>query len=201
MRIHLIALGVLTSLFVLDIHAQTNSGDKEHTSSFSNFIHHEKLALKLNYFGELGLHPGIEIGTDYTLSSRKWVTVHWDTGLGGYRHRWNNNSMFMRTSIGARLPIWSFFADVNAGIGYMHSFLAGDVYGPDSNGEIEKIRDWGTSHFMPSVSLLLGWDNGRRKNLPFTFHIGPEVYLQSHFNHSFLPHVAVNMGLTYNFQK
>jgi hypothetical protein len=109
--------------------------------------------------------------------------------------------MFIRTSIGARLPISSFFVDLNVGIGYLHSFLAGDVYGSDSNGELTKLVDLGTSHFMPSFSVLLGWDNTRKNKIPWTFHIGPEIYLQSHFNHSFLPHVAANVGLTYHFKK
>lgn len=201
MRIKIITFWFLTFLIVSNSHAQTETDKKEKTSAFSNFVHNEKLAFKLNYFGELGLHPGIEIGTDYTLVKRKWITLHWDTGIGGFWHRWNNTSLFTQTSMGARFHISSFFVDINAGIGYMHSFLAGDVYGPDSNSGIEQVTDWGTSHFMPSLSALLGWDNTKKNNLPWTFHIGPEIYLQSHFNHSFLPHIAANIGLTYNFKK
>jgi hypothetical protein len=180
--------------------AQTQISSEEKISKFSNFVTNERLAFKLNYFGELGLHPGVEIGTDFTLIKKNWVTLHWDTGFGGFHHRWNNTSIFARTSIGARFPIWSFFADVNIGTGYMHSFLAGDVYGPALDGGVQKVRDWGTSHFIPSFSFLLGWDNGRNHDRPWTFHIGPEVYLQSNFNHTFLPHIAANIGLTYNFK-
>jgi hypothetical protein len=34
---------------------------------FLRFIHNEKVALKLDYFGELVLHPGLSLGVDYTL--------------------------------------------------------------------------------------------------------------------------------------
>jgi hypothetical protein len=181
-------------------YSQNSSKPTEKQSAFSRFVYNDKVAaFKLNYFGELGLHPGLEIGTDYTLSKQKWVTVHWDTSLGGYWHRWNNTSMFLGTSIGARLPISSMFIDFNVGAGYMHSFAAGTVYSESANEGIIKASNAGSSHFKPSFSTLIGWDGTRKNNLPFTVHIGAEAYYQSNFNHIFLPHVAAKIGLTYKF--
>jgi hypothetical protein len=191
---------LLALLSMQRVFCQTDPENSEKQNAFSQFIHNDKVALKLNYFGELGLHPGLEIGTDFTLAKRNWVTVHWDTGLGGYWHRWNNTSLFLETTIGARLPIYSMFIDFNLGAGYMHSFLAGTVYRKSDDGGIEKAPNWGHPHFKPSFSLLIGWDGTRKKNLPFTIYVGPEIYLQSHFNHSFLPHVAAKLGLTYKFK-
>ncbi|MFT7086214.1 MAG: hypothetical protein ACJAV5_001938 [Vicingaceae bacterium] len=183
------------------VFCQTEAEATEKESSFSRFIQNNKIAFKLNYFGELGLHPGLEVGTDFTLLKRNWVTVHWDTGLGGYWHRWNNTSLFAKSTIGTRFHFWSAFVDLNAGVGYMHSFLAGTVYGKSENGGVEEVRDFGTSHFIPNASLLFGWDGTRKKKLPITVFVGPEVYFQSNFNHFFLPHVAAKVGVTYKFKK
>jgi hypothetical protein len=197
-----ILLILLITLFSMQkVFCQTDAEPTKKESAFSKLIYHEKVAFKLNYFGELGLHPGLSVGTDYTLLKRNWITIHWDTDLGGYWHRWNNTSLFVGTSIGARFHFWSAFVDVHAGIGYMHSFLAGDVYGASDNGGVEKVRDFGSSHYMPNASLLFGWDGTRKKKLPITIHFGPEVYLQSHFNHIYLPHVAAKVGITYKFKK
>ena len=66
---------------------------------------------------------------------------------------------------------------------------------------IEKAPNWGSPHFMPTFSMLIGYDGTRKRNLPYTIHIGPEIYLQSNFNHFFLPHVAGKIGITYKFIK
>tara|TARA_B100000780_G_C21039063_1_gene416856 strand:+ start:382 stop:963 length:582 start_codon:yes stop_codon:yes gene_type:complete len=161
----------------------------------------ERIAFKLEYFGELVLHPGLCIGIDYTISKNNWVTIHWDTDLGGYWHRWNNTSAFLKTSIGSRLAIGSTFADINIGAGYMHSWAAGTIYQRAENGGVEKATNWGHSHFMPTTSLLFGWDGTKKNKLPCTIYLGPEVYLQSSFNHTFLPHLAAKIGFTYKLNK
>lgn len=192
---------LMLSHFSIPLFAQKATQTTEKQGLFSRIIYHEKIAIRFNYFGELGLHPGLEIGTDYKLAKRKWITVHWDTGLGGFWHRWNNTSVFLKSSIGARFPIWSMFVDFNLGAGYMHSFLAGPVYQMSNNGGVERTVDWGSSHFMPSFSTLIGWDGTRKNKLPLTVHLGAEAYLQSNFNHIFLPHVAAKIGVTYKFKK
>lgn len=181
----IVVLCVLSSLIV-------NAQELEHNNRFK-----DKLALKVEYFGELVLHPGIVVGFDYTVVKKKWVTIHWDADLGGYWHRWNNTSAFVRTTIGSRFAMGPVFADINIGAGYMHQWAAGDVYVKGENGGVKRTTNWGHPHFMPSGSLLLGWDGGKRNNLPWTVYLGPEVYLQSNFNHIFLPHAAAKVGFTY----
>jgi len=196
---------VLAYLFVLlaanSIYGQSVAKPFEKHSGFTRFIYNEKVALKLDYFGELVLHPGLTIGIDYTVARKEWVVIHWDSELGGYLHRWNNNALFLKSSIGARWPINSLFVDLNLGAGYMHSFAAGIVYEESSEGGIEKAANWGHAHFMPTTSFLLGWDGTRKMDLPWSFHLGVEVYLQSSFNHIFLPHVAAKVGFTYKLRK
>ncbi len=169
-------------------------------NSASNTKLEDKLAVKVEYFGELVLHPGISAGLEYTISKNNWLTIHWDNDLGGYYHRWNNTSVFLKSSLGSRFNVGAVFADLIAGIGYMHSFAAGTIYQRASDGGVEKARNWGHSHFMPNASLLLGWDATRKGNHQWTVHFGPEVYLQSSFNHIFLPHVAAKLGMTYKFK-
>ena len=180
---------------------QAANKDTQTEGVISRFIYNEKVAFKIDYFGELVLHPGLSLGIDYTLSTKKWVTVHWDTEIGGYWHRWNNTALFVKSSVGTRLPIWSMFVDFNLGAGYMHSFPAGKIYRRAADGSVERASNWGSPHFMPTISVLLGYDGGRKNDLPFTIHAGVETYLQSSFNHIFLPHVAAKIGLTYKFRK
>lgn len=184
------------------IMAQQNMHNKtDREGLISQILYNKRVAVKFDYFGELVLHPGLSLGIDYTLSSKKWVTIHWDTDLGGYWHRWNNTALFAKTSIGTRFPVSSMFVDLNLGAGYMHSFPAGKIYQRSEDGGVVKTPNWGHSHFMPTFSVLLGWDGSRKANLPFSLHIGAEAYLQSAVNHTFIPHAAAKVGITYKFKR
>jgi hypothetical protein len=167
----------------------------------TRIIYNERVAVKFDYFGELVLHPGLSFGIDYTLARKNWVTVHWDSDLGGYWHKWNNTALFAKTSVGTRFPVSFLFVDLNLGAGYMHSFPAGKIYQRSADGGVEKVPNWGHSHFMPTFSALLGWDGSRKANLPFSLHLGAETYLQSAVNHTFIPHAAAIVGFTYKFKK
>lgn len=170
-------------------------------SLIPRIAHNEKIAFKLNYFGELILHPGFTTGIEYTLTKNNWLAIHSDFDVGGYWHRWNNTSLFLKTSIGSRFTIGPVFADLNVGIGYMHSFAAGPVYQRSSNGDVERTTNWGKPYFMPNASLLFGWDRTKKNKKIQTVFIGPEIYLQYPHNHIFLPHIALKAGITYKFMK
>lgn len=188
-------LPLLLLLCAISVFAQ----DNEETKSGVNVGN--RMAFKVEYFGELVMHPGLNVGIDYTVMDTKWITLHWNADLGGYWHRWNNTSAFLKTSFGSRFKLGSAFADFNLGLGYMHSWAAGDLYQRAEDGGVERATNWGHSHFMPNASFLIGWDGTKKTNLPVMIHFGPEIYLQSGFNHTFLPHAAAKLGFTYKFQR
>ena len=144
--------------------AQQGKDNADKEGAFMRFIHNEKVAIKFDYFGELVLHPGFSLGIDYTLTNKKWVTFHWDTDFGGFWHKWNNTSLFIKSSVGTRFPVWTMFVDLNLGAGYMHSFAAGTIYKRSEDGGVEKVTNWGHPHFMPTFSILLGYDGGKKMN-------------------------------------
>lgn len=162
---------------------------------------YSKLAVKLNYFGELVLHPGFAAGVDYTLAKRKWLNIHWDNELGGYVHKWNNNALFLQTSIGTRfISSFSAYMDISLGVGYMLSSPNGEVYSLNDQGDLTTKGRPYTSHFKPSVSLMFGWDGKRKRNIPLTIHFGIEASVQTGFNHGILPHAALRVGVTYQLK-
>lgn len=180
--------------------SETTSAHTDNQHGISRFIRNERVAIKYEYFGELVLHPGVAIGVEYMLSNHKWISVHWNNDLGGFWHRWNNTSFFLKSSIGTRFSKGPLFADLNVGIGYMHSFAAGPIYQKSSSGKIEKARNLGHAHFIPNASFLLGWGPTHKKMQSWRIHVGPEVYLQSSYNHIYLPHVATKVGFTYKLK-
>jgi hypothetical protein len=155
-------------------------------------------ALKLQYVGEFVLHPGLSIGTDYTITSNGWFNLHWDTEMGGYVHKRNNNSVFVQSTVGTRYTTgFALFADVQVGLGYMLSMPDGDVYSVDDTGTMNLKGRPVTSHLKPTFSLLFGWDGKRNRDIPLSVYTGLEAYMQSGFNHVMLPHAAFRFGVSY----
>lgn len=162
---------------------------------------YRKIGVKANYFGEFVLHPGFTVGIDYSLHQKKWFNLHWDSEMGMYFHKWNNNSFFTQTSIGTRfISSFGAFTDLNVGMGYMLSSPNGDVYTVNSNNELSSKGRSFTSHLKPTFSILFGWDGTRKKNIPLLIHTGIEAYWQSHFNQSMLPHAAYRLGVVYKLK-
>ena len=157
-----------------------------------------RLGVKLSYFGEFVMHPGFAIGLDYSLYRNNWLNVHLDSEIGTYYHKWNNNALFIQSTIGSRFTTsFSALVDINVGLGYMLSTPNGDFYTVDNNGELSPKGRPYTSHLKPNISLLIGWDGSHRKNIPLIIQAGIEAYWQSHVNHSFLPHAALRLGVVY----
>ena len=161
-----------------------------------------KLGIKVGYFGEFALHPGFAAGIDYTIHQNSWFNLHWDSELGTYFHKWNNNALFVQSTIGTRfVSSFSAFVDVNVGLGYILTTPNGDVYVVDNNEKLSlKGRPY-QSALKPNISLLFGWDGTRKKDSPLIIHAGIEAYWQSHFNHSMLPHAAFRVGIVYKLKK
>lgn len=152
--------------------------------------------IKIGYFGEFILHPGFTIGIDYSVIERQIFHLHWDSEAGAYFHKWNNNGYFFQSSLGSRF-VNSFggFIDLNLGIGYLATSPNGKIYKYNDAGEVTSQKRPTYSHFRPSISLLFGWDGSKKHKAPILINCGLEVYGQTHFNHSILPHFAGRVGV------
>lgn len=178
----------LLFVLILSLSVFANAQEKESSNRW---------ALKFQYVGEFVLHPGFSIGTDYTIRSNNWFNLHWDTELGGFIHKDNNNSIFLQSTIGTRFTAkFALFADIQAGIGSMLSMPNGDVYSVDKSGNISMEGRPVTTHYKPTFSLLFGWDGKRNRDIPLRIFTGLEAYMQSDYNHIMLPHVAFRLGVS-----
>ncbi len=182
--------------------SQDNNQEDDVKGSHSRPTNYHRVAIKMDYFGEVVLHPGLTIGIEYSLKENDWVNLHWDTEIGGYYHKWNHTGLLIKSSIGTRVVFpFAFLIDLNLGVGYLHTFPQGNVYIKDEKGGVVKDVNWGSPHFMPTTSLLIGWDGAKNRELPVLIHLGIEAYLESSFNQIFLPHAALKVGVVYKLKK
>lgn len=182
----LIVLSLLCSL----TYAQSNSN-----------LGYGKLSLKGGYFGEFILHPGLYGGVDYNLVRNKHFDLHWDSEIGCFMHKWNNNTVFIQSTIATRfITSNSLFADVSLGLGYMLSMPNGDVYRVDKDGVLSINGRPITSHAKIPFAITFGWDGKRNRDIPWSIGLGVEAYMQTGYNHIMLPHAALKLGVLYHLK-
>jgi len=151
----------------------------------------ETLCWGAGYFGDLVTHPGIYGVLKYPFRSSGARQGFVQVKAFNYYHLQNHVAFSLGVEVGFKVTgERGYFFDVSAGVGYLHTFLAGYTI---------NMANWGRPNFMPSMGLtLLGWDLSKTEcALPLEIRfLGLSVSGQYPFNRLILPHLAVEMGLT-----
>ena len=159
------------------------------------------LPLTIAYFGETVTHPGLLVGTEHKAWETGWHRAFLAAHMGGYRHPGNHTGLFLDGALGYRLTLpVGLSVEAMAGLGYLHTLLDGRVFAPGPNGGVEAVTDLGRPAWMPSATLGMGLDAGGlglRDTRVFT---RLQLFGQYPFNTYVLPHVALQVGLTWNVQ-
>ena len=161
-----------------------------------------RYALTAAYFGETITHPGATVGLEkYLLRSRRYK-LFVGANLGGYVHHRNHKALFANLQLGQRITFRSgWFLDQSVGVGYLRTFLDGEVYAVDSDGSVEQVANTGRPHFMPSVSVGVGYDFTKKGLANLQLFLRPQVFWQMPFNNYSLLHIGLQAGLIVPFGK
>jgi hypothetical protein len=117
---------------------------------------------------------------------------------GLYYHRYNNTGIFLMLQSGARYRLYrGLFIDNYVGVGYIHTFLnGGKAYIVDAAGTIKKYHDYGTGHFMPSISPGLSYQLNNARLFARAM-----IFWQIPFNETTLVQYALEGGVSFNLRK
>jgi hypothetical protein len=155
-----------------------------------------RLGIDVGYFGDFLTHPGAVVRGDFVLGRgvhRLVVAAE----LGSYGHPGDYIGLFLGASVGYRVASRvGIFGEAAAGVGWLETFVEGDLYQRAPDGSVVAGRDPGHAAFMPSLSLAAGWDFQRR-NLPLAIYLRPRVFWQYPENTQWLIHGGVEIGLTW----
>lgn len=172
------------------------------------------LTINVSYFGESITHPGLKVGIEHSLwensfqkttskgnQFNKKQSLFLSSNVGFYHHRRFHTALFVNGELGYRkVKKRGFKAEMLVGVGIMRTFLSGNTFSVLENGEIELQRGAGQYGFMPSLAVAFGKDLSFTKNRNWAFHIKPSIYFQVPYNHTILPHFALETGITYAFK-
>lgn len=151
------------------------------------------------FFGETLTHLGLNAGIEYSpLRSGKYQMIL-AANVGGYVHKRNNTSLFVRGQWGQRVTFDSgLFLDQFMGLGYLHQFTHGGAqYEVLPNGSVVGTPNSGRPMVMPSLSLGTGYDFSRENEKRPSIYFRPELFWKAPFNGYYLTHFALNTGVIF----
>jgi hypothetical protein len=153
-------------------------------------------SLGVSYLSEGGVYPGIALNYEKVLLQDARYQLLFGGKAGGYVHFRNHTGVFFMVQSGQRFRLTRrlWFEDF-LGIGYLHSFLSGgDAYYVNASGQLQRARNIGSPHFMPSVSAGLSYKTtlGGR---PASILARPIFFWQIPFNKASLLQYAVEIGV------
>ena len=144
------------------------------------------------------LHPGFTLGTEYIYSEGRLGRLFQSLRIGYFNHEFSAKALFLQTGLGYRYTIgFGLFADLDLGLGYIHSFHPSEIFAQNDMGEYEKVKDKGKPGLMISLALGLGYDFSNKLGWPICLFFRFQPFIQTPYSEetSVFPQSFVHFGL------
>jgi hypothetical protein len=178
----------------------------------------KELPLNVGYFGENVIHPGLIIGTEYTVwekdkTKKRWLFNRNETigpktktkqlfvagNVGFYNAPNNHTGIFLSSELGYRRTNnrKGTFYGTSLGIGYLQRIYNIPTYTLGAT-EPDKING-GQAQMMAIFSISIGRDLSYRRDIPISWYVKPTVWLGMPQAHTAIPNAALDLGIRYQF--
>ncbi len=165
------------------------------------------LGLSLSYYAPDIVDPGLLIGLEYPLQSRKTgekIKIWSISGQIGFSRKYRSYSALGLRSQLARRRVKvknGNLLEINLSMGYQRNCFNAPVWQVDENGHVSESSNAGQNMSFGQISLLFGKDLSSRSNKPFSWYFGPGLNLRYPVNHQLIPGGHFLVGFTWYFTK
>lgn len=192
---------------------------------FSNGLHAQsfkvkEMPLSISYYGENAFHPGIKLGTYYTIWSvekskiyrsskrkskygtkTKLKELNIDLNVGGYSHPNNHNGYFintgltfLRTKLRKNRQI-----GISLEIGYLRRDYKFKTYELNTDGTIREVKAAGNNAMSFGLAPQFGQEFSIAER-PVRFYVKP-IFQIVQYGHSWQPNAAIEVGTVINIHR
>jgi len=176
------------------------------------------LPLRIAYYGENMVHPGLRVGTSYVLhrkvkvrtrifkflqdkrgSMTKVIQYKLDGNLGFYNHPNNHTGLLMGAAITRHKNKneSQFSTAWSLGINYLHRFYNIETFQIDANGTIDQIGLGGNGGLMLALAPSMERAFGEKGHIVF---VKPAIQLVK-YNHTYFSNAIIEFGISLKLSK
>jgi hypothetical protein len=167
-------------------------------------VFNESTSMPFTRAFSIPIHPGVELGTEFTWHQSKHFKIYPTVTLGYVFHKNLYQAIFINGALGIDYRI-KFGLNIKTalGIGYMRSFRTQQEYDFDG-GSYHKKHDRGNGRVAPSLSLGLGYSLHPSRPHSSEIFIMYQTWIEYPYSPGFIPimtHTNVHIGYKfYPFQ-
>jgi hypothetical protein len=168
-------------------------------------LFNEATAIPYTRIITLPIHPGIQIGTDYSYRTKKHSRLFQTANINYFYHNHLNQGIGINSEFGYEYrtrPGLSFSCLL--GIGYMQTFSTTEEFS-FNNGQYEKNTDGGNARFIPSLSVDANYYIFRESEHSPSIFIRYQAWIEYPYSPDFIPlmtHINLHAGARfYIFKK
>lgn len=174
---------------------------KPYVLPISVSVFNEGTALPFTKFLTLPIHPGVQLGTEFSYHRKGPNRIYQTANLGYFYHNYMAQGYYLNTEIAYEFRAkFGLAFGALLGVGYLHTFSTQAEYAL-SNGAYLRKRDKGNPRFMPSLALDLGYYI-RGKNTPGTkIFLRYQAWAEYPFSPGFIPlmtHINLHLGVKFH---
>ncbi len=164
-------------------------------------------AVQLGYSGELGFHPGLQLGYEYT--AKTWTktkknantrqkSLVWQGSVSQIWHPDTRSFSFVEGGVYYRtLKPSGFTRQWSLRLGASFIENAGTTYVEQEDGSAEGFQFAGNTYAALSLGYGWGYDFRAKQKLPLAVILQPQASLLFGYNQTVLPLIRVELGLRY----
>ncbi|MEL7533013.1 MAG: hypothetical protein AAFN10_16980 [Bacteroidota bacterium] len=164
-------------------------------------------AIQLGYSGELGFHPGLQLGYEYTANSwpkskkngnKRQKSLVWQGSISQIWHPETRSFTFIEGGVYYRtLKPSGFTRQWSFRIGGSFIENAGTTYVEQEDGSAEGFQFAGYTYAALSLGYGWGYDFRAKRDLPLAVILQPQASFLFGYNQTVLPLLRVELGLRY----
>lgn len=151
----------------------------------------------------VGSHPGYKIGTYHTYLNQGHHKLMQSLDVGYYFHAYFQHGLYLCSAFNYRYTTnFGLFTSSGLGIGYMHTWMDGDVYEKGKDGYFTTKTDYGHAHLLPSLSFDIGYDFNKIDFMPLALSLEYEILVETPFSEqsSIMPHNLITFSLEFSWR-
>jgi hypothetical protein len=168
-------------------------------AGFSSAIGQSKFNIGGGYFGHTASYPGIVIEAEWESIVTEKASIPLRVDLGMYFHKRYHTGVFADVNYGFRQYLKSgFYLEESVGVGVLMSFLSNDAtYEVTDAGEVNEISGFSTVDFMPSITLGVGYNVTKNRDVANYVWLRPKLFWQYPHKTTSTYNAAVQVGYTH----
>ena len=150
------------------------------------------------YFGHTLSYPGVVLEAEWESVLTEKASIPLRVDLGFYFHKRYHTGVFTDVNYGFRQYFKSgFYLEESVGVGVLISFLSNDAtYEVTDAREVKEISEFSSIDFMPSITLGIGYNITRNRDVANYLWVRPKLFWQYPHKTTSTYNVAVQVGYT-----